>query len=149
MQSIWYTDWNSCIRNTWSNPTWNSMSIPLTSVGLCGYKPAQEAAKSICRECLSSKWILAVINTQIYLQEAPSKGMPQQGSPAAAERGYHSLSSTILEFFKKKLAHWEKHFARRDHCHCSTSTWTEKQQYNILLSSLVQVSTRNAAHEKM
>lgn len=67
--------------------------------------------------------------------------MPQRGSPAAPERGYHSLSSTILKFFKKKLTHWEKHFARRDHCHCSTSTWTEIQQYNILLSSLVQVST--------
>lgn len=119
------------------------MSTPLTSVGLCGCKPAQEAAWSICRECLSSNQIFVIINTQIYLQEVPAKGMPQWGSPAAPERGYHTLSSTILEFFKKKLAHWEKHFARRprDHCHCSTSIWTEIQQYNILLSSLVQVST--------
>lgn len=142
-QNIWCTNWNICIRKTWSNPTLNSISNPLTSVGLCRCKPAQEAAWSTCRECLPFKQILVIINTQIYLQEAPSKGMPQWGSPAAPKRGYHSLSSTIPEFFKQKLAHWGKHFARRprDYCHCNTSTWTEIQQYNILLSSLVQVST--------
>lgn len=70
-QNIWCTNWNICIRKTWWNPTQNSMPTPLTSVRLCGCKPAQEAAQSICRECLSSKQIFAVINTQIYLQEAP------------------------------------------------------------------------------
>lgn len=39
---------------------------------------AQEAAQSIRRECVSSKQILAVINTQIYLQEAPSKKLHQK-----------------------------------------------------------------------
>lgn len=50
---------------------------------------------------------LLIINTLIYLQEALSKGMPQWGNPAAPERGYHSLSSTILDFSKRNW-HTEK-----------------------------------------
>lgn len=35
LKIIWCTNWNTHIKKTWSNPTLNCMSTPLTSVELC------------------------------------------------------------------------------------------------------------------
>lgn len=101
------SNWNICIRKTWSNPTWNSMSIPLTSVGLCGCKPAQEAAWSICRECLSSKQIFAIIKTNL------TAGSSLQGNASVRQSSCTRKRIPLLklnhpEVFPKRNWHTEK-----------------------------------------